>query len=151
MEHLEDQPAPDAVHTPTAAELLVELGITDDISVDVPPTWVTQELTGAQRTAFARLVLHSASQGLGTLENMALLLFKLALQPGLPSQGAGFLVFSAAEAYAAYVLNRQRRGLAALDMASVLGLVRQTEGDLEGAVQAEDEDQDAGVPHGVGA
>lgn len=132
-------------------ELLAELGITDAMS-DTPPEWVTQAITAEQRLVLCKLMLHSATQGMQPLSCMAVLLFRLAQQPGLPPQAPGFLVFAAAEMLAAHMVDLARRNRGARDMSSALAIVNQAELQILGeAVATEDEDQDAGVPLGVGA
>ena len=152
MEHAQAHESPDPRAQDSIPELVAALGITDDMTVDEPPAWVTTTLTAEQRALFARLVLFTGRQGLGTIDTMALLLFKLALQPGLPPQAAGFLVFSAAEAYAAYALDMARRGLGAADLASITGLVAATIEKVDAAaLPEEDTNQDAANDDEVGA
>lgn len=149
MEH----PLHEATSAETPEELLRKLGITDDIALEEPPAWVTQELTDEQRRILARLTLNAAAGSVFLPTQVAALaLFKLALQPGLPGAGAGFMVLVAADLLGNALLHRTARRLSAVDIAGALGVVSQAEGMLRGGhTPDEDLDQDAGVPEGVQA
>lgn len=149
MEHLHQAEDPSALD-PEAA--LAALGITDGLDASEPPEWVRKAITPDQRRAWAQLVLHVATNGMGHPSVHALVILKLAMQPGLPAQAGGFLAFVAAEFMAAQLLEEKAAGRACINSASVLGLIDKATHDLsQSFTDDEDLDQDAGSPLGVGA
>lgn len=109
MKHASSLPAgesPDPVDTPES--LLASLGVECTLP-DEPPAWITAPLTDAQRSVMAKAIMGAADNGIAGPESLALTLYKLALQPGLPSTAAPFLFYAAAELFAARLLEDERQ------------------------------------------
>lgn len=166
MEHLNGavRPEQDAridAETTTVEQLLEQLGVATEPTLDEPPTWVTVPLSEEFKAGFARLIVKVAANGIATPGCLALPLIKLARQPGLPPQAPGFLAYAAAELFAAELLENERARHAAggitlpqgelsvEDAIELMGVIEQAI--VAETVAAEDEDQDAGVPHGAAA
>lgn len=145
MEHTASQETPD-----TMMALLGTLGITDDMEALEPPAWVATQLTDEQRAVLARMAIQTAqTEAFMPPQALGVLLFKLALQPNLPPQAAGFLALNAA-ALVALTLVQDHQGSRGFGIEQARTMVDETDA-LVTPVADEDCDQDAGVTLGVGA
>ena len=150
MEHNDSQERPESMMS-----LLGTLGITDDMEALAPPAWVAAPLTDEQRAVLSRMAIQPAQQEtFMPPQALGVLLFKLALQPNLPPQAAGFLALNAAALVALTLVEkhtvRERGTVRGIGIEQARTMVDETDV-LVTPVADEDQDQDAGTELGVGA